>query len=424
MTTLILICVVGQTANNPVEIRPNPAKTNQNYTILVTQDVQNHFENLLPPTDDPELLELYSKKDRFIYYSRKEMPVAYQSGDGGTRGFHSVNHNFSAERSEPFGHTNREFPWAEPAGTDLSDNFDGFAFLVLPLSAEYKPLPIVYYFEQYKGGVSRFRLRGTMHNTPHNDIDTTLRWIFPAKTIFGEVGIIKDDGGRKVAFQLNTATKTLDGWIPNQFRPFRTYEEFASAILLKKPKSLEFVKYVVNTPDLKLGRMYDATHNLNKSFDQTFIIDTLPDLQDDNTIYKLLKNTPFRSTKGHVWRKYNNIPSYAPTAKSYSIVPKNFSGGAIAMTQRSCNRCHVDTHRLASEFESPRDWYGHVRGDDERLSFYIADPSCVAMGDPPPIKLNHNMIKASILEPYNKNRHTQDVYYRVSNRSIDRPDEE
>lgn len=100
---------------------------------------------------------------------------------------------------------------------------------------------------------------------------------------------------------------------------------------------------------------------------------------------RFLRTTPFESTRHQPPR---------PTADADGIVPKNYEGGLIALSRKSCMRCHDSVNRHAREFDRDRDWYGRVRGGDGIFSWLPVEPSSISpSGTPRPVRLRADLLR-------------------------------
>ena len=82
-------------------------------------------------------------------------------------------------------------------------------------------------------------------------------------------------------------------------------------------------------------------------------------------------------------------------------MPKNYQGGFIEVSSKSCMRCHDTTLKHASEVQYRRDWYGRVRGSDNIFSFHIFEPSSISyngFGREP--TLRQDLVAAGLLKQW------------------------
>lgn len=299
---------------------------------LVTKQQHDRYMRMLPQGDTWFLKTL---KDRpIIFYDDKVMPPAYQHSGG----VHDVRYNISAAKpQERYGNANREFPWGKPGGLHHAKNAGGFKFLILPA-----------------GQAIRYQRKD-----PGDGEGAVYSWAFPTETVFGDVLTIRHKG-REYPFELRTRTKRPDGkWAVNVYRPIASLEELADKADVK----------------LALGR---KTRLRNRHRIRTFnsrarqvYVGKLP----EQTVRELLSG-PFKSVLGKQFAQGCNAPS---TLEAFNIVPKGYLGSHVEASQKSCMQCHETSLMTAARLQSPRDWYGRVRGcgKDGILSFHIFDRRCI-----------------------------------------------
>jgi len=338
---------------------------------LVKDDT--YYRSLLPKTEDVTLKEILERKN-LVFYTDTEIPPAHQHS--GT--VISTKLNISANRSEPFGNPNREFPWLAAAGTHRSTNFKKFNFLSLPS-------PIVCWEEHITAVTGRLT-----HNKEITDTikERNLRWRFPDKSIVGEVLLLQEPKGRWYTFDIRTRTKDSGAWRMNAYRPFSSFQQMQDWLGATK------IEYSIENQKIK------STHPDQTVFESDSAIQTLGKLPNEVVRKMLLK--PFVSARESVWIRNGKIPGFAPTTKEdFHIVPKDYTGGFVRVNNVQCMRCHTNTMKEAGDFDFQRDWYGRVRGDDNIFTFHPFEPSSVSMVYTPdslqPYQLNKKMIAAGII---------------------------
>jgi hypothetical protein len=324
---------------------------------LVSERMHNNYLSYWPHSSDRWLSDL--KKQDIVFYNDAVMPGAYQFWDGMMPGVHSPSYNISAVRSEPIGNANREFPWGSPAGLHGSPNAKSFRFVSFP-----------------KGkAIAWWRQR-----LPYDGGRPSYVWQYPTGTIFGEVLLVSDPEGYDYTFELRTRLRTEKGWAMNAFRPFTTHAELASRVKELAPnwKSRPELVALVSGDDSRdeVWRLRNQ-HDL-VTFDSVAVSTPLPAIEHD--LVRKLLDTPFRSALGQEWkRNADGVEAFAPTTEAdFHIVPKNYQGGFIEVSSKSCMRCHDTTLKHASEVQYRRDWYGRVRGSDNIFSFHIFEPSSIS----------------------------------------------
>lgn len=320
-----LSCVAAEPARQPFR--------------LVSAEDDARYRRLLPDTDDEWLREVYAS--HLIFYTDREMPPAYQL-DGGA---HSPSYNISARKpAEPHGNPNIEFPWGHPGGTHRSPNVSAVRFVHLPAAVQWWP-------ESF----GRYNL---------------MRWQYPEKTTFGEILLVHDGQGSRYTFEVRTRTKRQGSWRANVFRPFASraeLDDFLSARFL----GFDALERKVTTERLK------SPHPGQTVIDRTSLVDELPPLPHA-TVLRLL-NRPFKSVVGEEWLRQGEAVGYAPTTRApFHIVPTHYDGAHLEVTTKACMTCHDGVLTHVNSFDSPRDWYGHVRGDDAIFSFHPFEPADIS----------------------------------------------
>ena len=351
---------------------------------LADQQRLSLYRRMLPQVKDEEVAKLLADK-RLLLYTDHEMPKAHQDWEGALQGIHSPLYNISADRSEPHGNGNVEFPWGTPFGTHRCDNVGSLRFLQLPQQQEGRAWPVAWY-RQGPGG------RG-------------YAWVFPVGSILGEVVYLRAPNGSHYTFELRTRSREVGKWRMNVFRPFPTMQSLEAALVARGHEpSASFVSYARS--NVSSERQYLAsTHPGKTAFSQVARVEELPPLEE-SVVYDLLLNTPFVSALGSDWKPGLDQESpAAPTTKArFHIVPKNYLGGFVSVDSKSCMRCHETTNRHVDEFDQRRDWYGRIRGSDGIFSFHpFAAESISANGFGQAVRMNQRMTDAGIVAQYDGN---------------------
>lgn len=318
---------------------------------------QHAWSKRLPEVKSDEFNRI---KDSLTFYTRREMPQAYQH-EGAV---HSPSYNISAAQpTERFGNANIEFPWGGPAGLDRTPGTSDVKFVYFPPGK-----------------------RITWWQASDNQ-GSYIDWRYPDGTVFGEVLTT-----RGLVFEIRTRTRTSSGWKVDVFRPFATPEELVKAVkeIAKSPLDRAFLdnRLLVSREIYSLA---DTNHD-TPVFKRTGAYDYLPPLETA-TVAKLLKTTPFKSVAGQPWTEKSGVRGHSPTTKAdFHIVPKDYRGPLLEVSNKACMTCHSTTGKHAMEFNFNRDWYGRVRGGDGIFSFHPFDPSCISHnGYPQQIVLNQKL---------------------------------
>jgi hypothetical protein len=202
----------------------------------------------------------------------------------------------------------------------------------------------------------------------------------------GELLYVKDKQGNLYLSELRTRERHLSGWATNSYRPFATAAQLATAIKERRPnwqgsESLRAaVESLGDTSTLKAKTLNSSA--FPGVFNQTGMIDDLPDLRDDDLVKDLLTKTTFVSVYGAEWKSNGNAATFAPNTKApFSIVPANNDIGMIPVNDESCARCHQDAQRPIHHFAEQAILYGDVWGSDQIFSFHPFDQSiCTGAG--------------------------------------------
>ena len=342
-----------------------------NDTFLNSEQKQEII-SILPKIENV-IINSRIKSDSVYFYSDKTMPKAYQDFEGALRGIHSPSYNISANRSEPFGNGNIEFPWGKAGGMHRVKNFTELKFIDLPEDKQ-----IIY----------------------ERNGDGSYSWEFPENTLIGEILFVKykDD---PIIFEIRTRNKIDGKWKPNVFRPFPTAEDLIDTIKFRWPDYLKHEDLKNLVEHLKTD---DSIVTLKLEDDQPTTIfssvadvDYLPKISDENAMF-LLKNTSFKSCIGKSW-KFTKNPSFAPSTKEeFHVVPKNYDAAFISIDSVTCMKCHENTNDHVNKFNSSRDWYGRIRGNDGIFSFHIFDENCISYeGTGRGTRINQELIDLNLI---------------------------
>ena len=370
---------------------------------LVSAEKEQQLRRQLPKVDSPQIQEVLDDP-ALILYTDAEMPKAYQDWGSGLPGIHSPSYNISANRGEPFGNGNREFPWASPAGLHRSRNVGSFRFLWLPRDESGNLLPVVWTQKQLNGDSGR-----------------GYAWWFPVGTVVGEVLLVQSPAGHGYCFELRVRVREKGDWGVEVFRPFPTAESLAKRVKELRPtweeneKLTALVEHLEQPVELVTKTLADDQPNV-RTFQQAMGIDSLPPLGDDKLVIELLTQTEFSSAAGATWRSgTNRVLTFAPTTDApFHVVPVNYDAGFIEVEKASCARCHATTNQHVNNFNSGRDWYGRIRGSDGIFSFHPFDPSCISYnGFGPAVTLRKELVEARLLQRYDEREHPREIYHRV-----------
>ena len=367
---------------------------------LMSESREVEFREQLPKVDD-EWVQGILDDPALILYSAVEMPPAYQDWSSGLTGIHSPSYNVSANRREPVGNANVEFPWGAPGGTHRTQKVSKFNFLWLPPDDAGKQRPIVWYRKVLPGSSQ-----------------SGYGWTFPVGTVVGEVLRMQSPEGQNYTFELRIRIREYGEWSVDVFRPFPSSDALADRVKeLRRDWSnneplVELIHYLETPRDLPVLTLADKTHT-RVTFDETMGVDSLPPVGDDRLVADLLTKTVFKSSLGTTWvTGSNQAHTVTPTTEAkFHIVPAQYDAGFIEVDRVSCMRCHDTVNEHVNEFAFSRDWYGRVRGSDGIFSIHPFDPSCISYnGIGIKTRLNDQLVTAGLLEEFDRSIHGNQIY--------------
>jgi hypothetical protein len=369
---------------------------------LMPAKSEKRLRDYLPKVADPEVQAIF-EDPQLIVYTDREMPKAYQFWNGQMPGVHSASYNISANGSEPFGNGNREFPWANPAGTHRTKNVWTFRFLRLPRDEEGKVHPVVWF-----------------HSRQQGDGQNGYAWRFPTGAAVGEVLMMRGTDGRDYCFEVRVRFRQIDDWAIDVFRPFPRSEDLAEGIKELRPNwqdqpALASAVKLLSGPTVLPERKLVDQHP-RKTFQQSMGVYVLPSLEDDELVKELLTKTTFKSALGNPWAEgANGAVAAAPTTEaSFHIVPAKYDAGFVEVDRASCMRCHKTVNQPVDKFQSGRDWYGRIRGSDGIFSFHPFDPNSISgNGYPVPVRMRDELVSAGVIERYDAKKHDKLRYAQV-----------
>ena len=352
----------------------------------------------LPDTENDIWQDVFDSPDT-MFYTEAEMPPCYQHNlNGQVMSFHYTKYNISGDNGEMQkghgngGNANIEFPWKSPGGTDASGptSRSSVKFMKLPRAGNGSFWPVVVY------------------NKVSDKGERMLTWSFPVETVFGEILYIQDPYRMLRVFEVRLRIRRPDFWDVEVLRPFPTYDEFRARLAEIAPN--EAAKTPKHTP-VRPGVLEDVAHPV-RGFARTAIVQELPALPPD-VVIKLL-DEPFKATAGLAWAGTSSGTgySYAPTARDFSIVPVNYTGTFLGTNHISCKGCHESTTLSADHFDSPRQWYGYIRGSDDGIfSFHPISPGSISYngGNVFP-QLRADLVYYGIVAQYDARIHHSSVY--------------
>lgn len=390
--------LASETTRGPAAARPGSKAVN-----LMSPHRERQFRKCLPEVNDPSVQAILDD-ERLILYTEAEMPRAHQDWDGALPGIHSAYYNISANRSEPFGNGNLEFPWGEPAGTHRARGVSSFRFLWLPLDKNGRTMPVVW-----------------MQQSFADDGAAGYSWLFPVGAVLGEVLMLRGPDRLDYTFEMRLRIREVGHWNVNVFRPFPRAKQLADRIKelrpgwAERPALAKAVAHLESPIQLASHTLADG-HPSATVFRQRMGVDFLPSLEDDRLVAELLTTTTFRSAISDVWRQgANGERTFAPTTTApFHIVPANYDAGFIEVDSASCARCHSTVGMHVRNFDYSRDWYGRIRGSDGIFSFHPFAPSSISSnGFGGGVALRRELIDAGVLQQYDARLHPRSLYHQA-----------
>ncbi len=378
------------------------------YLEFTRHRVLEKYKKHLPTIDSPTAND-FLRSDNTMWYDNDSMLFSYQDSQETVVGIRHNTVGFDVgmrNKSIPgihklikyFDPEGFKFPFKTTAGLDDSINTKVFKLWKPPFNSTGKVKPVVYWKE---GSRKRWR------------------WVFPVGTMFGEAMFIKNPEGGYSLFEFRTRTRYTEGWATDLFRPFTTSRSLANAIKAKrsdyseKPDLKKLVEHLENQETLQFKELTSIPYGpIFKGLKGGF--DVLPPINDPELITDLLRTTKFTSQSGVVWKSSGDLESFAPSTQSdYHVVPKNYTGGLIAVNEVSCTRCHQDTGRRLGELDSDVVLYGEMWGEDRIFSWHLFEPTkkFYATFDKTR-KINPLLVKAGLVQNA-KPRGTENTDYQI-----------
>lgn len=364
-------------------------------TFMSPTKVAN-LKAILPKVNHPELSRVLQSQNT-MWYDHESMVPVYQDSVTPVLGVraNSIGRDLAVEGERLFD-TNGTFhiPFGRTAGTVRNDNIE-IVTLWHPPSVDGVIQPVAWY----------------------RDDTTRYRWIFPENTWFVELMFVKDDQNNPYVFEIRTRKRFANGWGVNAFRPYLNALELSDTVKQKRPNwsstphLSRLVAHLEDSTNLKPKRM--AAGYYSPAFETIEgALDELPPIGDDSLVRELLTSKTFNSAEGEVWKMDGDLETYAPfTNAGFSIVPRNYQGGLVAVNDVSCNRCHQDTGRQLGEFNFNSLLYGEIWGEDRIFSWHLFDENSSFYGAyDRNRKLSTKLQQAGLIAPYDQSRHPDPQY--------------
>lgn len=350
---------------------------------LIPRDDLAAMLDTLPDMDDSTILPVGDLQKIIsdpstMWYTRAEMPPAYQLGAGNLGNqsplrFADPMLNVSrdgggTEDSKPDGlggNANVDFPWGmAPGGTMRAVNVRDFKAMWLPKQPSGEPWPVVYFGHTYQG--------------LFNERDRTagVDWTFPVGTVFIEV-LVQRYGGVDYPFEIRLRRRDRISWDTDVLRPFASrqalIDRLTSYDASQTAQQIASQLRAMPTPQPEPYRMtFEGERNGRQDdllvFSAVASLDVLPPMPEKLT-HELLTKTQFVSVHGGDWNPANK-------SEPFSIVPPLYDGAFAGTNEQSCNSCHEHCTEPARHFDRLRGWYGLIRGSRDKIfSWHPIEPA-------------------------------------------------
>lgn len=340
-----------------------PLRTQPGYVDIMPQSEVAPFVASLPQLSDATLNSVVRDANT-IWYDESSLTYVYQDSFGDPKGLRGnrVGYDVGENASEPDIHALVEyfkpekfkFPFSIAAGADFADNVYAMNFWLPPRDGTGKVLPV----------------RIAMNNSHW-------QWVFPAGTTIGEVLFMQaPDDKSWVAFEVRTRSRALDHWETNVFRPYLDAASLSRAIKAKRsawgttPDLAALVAHL-DAPTALEAYSLEAPAYAALFPKQNGAMDFLPATTDNALVKELLRTKTFERANGAAWRVEGTQKAWAAsTHASFHIVPKEYIGGMLEVSNTACRKCHEQTSRPLNNLDGRVVLYGEVWGEDEVFSWH------------------------------------------------------
>jgi len=332
-----------------------------------------------------------------LFYTEREMPRCYQLFTETSTRVHDPRENVAAFPDGMPSNANREFPWGDPGGMhNVPDDVGyGVQFIKLPHDSQGRSKPIVWWY-------------GSVYEPMAGHGYGTWLWRFPVGAVVGEMLVMHCPDGRDRVFEVRLRFRQPHEWAIGLFRPFGSADDLADAIVDVRPDWRSDPKLAAAVARLRSPRATRpesfVDRHVNPAVRLKYSIDVLPALPA-KLVGTLLDRYEFVDTSGGTWR---GDDCFAPTAKSFHVVPVGYAGHAIGNDNQACAKCHNTVGRSARSFTPGREWYGRVRGNDDIFSYHIFEPSSIGGG---PVRIRP---MPSVLAQHDKRKHRDADYPKLA----------
>jgi hypothetical protein len=204
-------------------------------------------------------------------------------------------------------------------------------------------------------------------------------WAFPRETILGEALFLIDEQGEWFPFEIRVRQRELGTWYSSVYRPFLTAGELADALGEKRKTrddwaadpSISALIATLQDPGNLEEETLSASHFAGAFDPIDGAVDDLPGVSDPTILKELLREATFQSVEGSVWKESGGLRAFAPTTDaSFHVVPRNYNGGLLEVSQENCHRCHENAGRPFRDYYDNILAYGELWGGDDAFSWH------------------------------------------------------
>ncbi len=373
-------------------------RTEPGYVDFIAPAELAPFRDALPRLADPAI-DAVVRDPRTMWYDEASLAFVYQDSFGSPKGLRAnrVGYDVGSTASEPdiralteyFQPTKFKFPFAFSAGATFEEKLYVMNFWRPPTS---------------EGGPAGQPVKPVRiwKNNSH------WQWVFPVGTVIGEALFIQaPDDGKWFAFEVRARRRSIDGWVTSVFRPYVHAEDLARAIKERRPgwsadaELKALVDHVESSESLTAHTMsappYAAIFPPLQG-----ALDYLPPTTDIALVKDLLAQKPFENAMGSYWKASadGRLKSYAPSTRArFHVVPREYMGGMLELTESACRKCHEHTSRPLNNLDPRVVLYGEIWGEDEIFTWhpFAIDEGSFGVGEGTRF-VNQRLVAAGLVE--------------------------
>jgi hypothetical protein len=202
--------------------------------------------------------------------------------------------------------------------------------------------------------------------------------MFPVGTVLGEVLFVVH-GGEWYPYEIRVRVRELNQWRADAYRPFPTADALATALdrlrgenpAWQSAADVTALLAAVRNPATLTAATLSATHFAGGFAAQPGAKDVLPAVADATLVGRLLMDTPFSSARSKVWKQSGALRAFAPTtAAAFHVVPRDYDGGFLEVSDASCTRCHENAGRPFRDYYDNILAYGELWGMDDAFTWH------------------------------------------------------